>query len=58
MKNGIYYDVFDVMGILAYKKSKAYSVINDLNQELKNKGRMVRPGLIPKNYFDKRFGIA
>ena len=57
MKNGVYYDVRDVMEILEYGKGKAYSVIKELNTELQSKGYMIRPGLIAKSYFDKRFKL-
>ena len=57
MKNGIYYDFRDVMEILEYGKGKAYSVIKELNTELQSKGYMIRPGLISKSYFDKRFKL-
>lgn len=57
MRNGVYYDVTDVMEILAYGKSKAYEVIRDLNAELQSKGYMVRPGFVVKSYFDKRFKL-
>lgn len=58
MKNGVYYDVKDVMEILAYGKTKAYAVIKKLNNELESKGYMIRPGLITKSYFDKRFKLS
>lgn len=54
----IYYTAKDVQEILQYSRSAAYNRIKELNEELKAKGYHVRPGLIPRKYFEARFGLA
>lgn len=49
------YLVNDVMKILGVSKSKAYKVIQDMNEELKEKGYFVIAGKVPKKYFEERF---
>lgn len=58
MKHGIFYGVADVMEILDYKRIKAYGVIKELNKELEDRGFKTRPGLIPKKYFNERYGLV
>ena len=55
--NKAFYDVKDVMKILNYKKDASYKVIRDLNKELKEKGSVIRQGIINRRYFNERFGI-
>lgn len=52
-----YYDVSDVMSLLGVSKSKAYSIIRTLRDELVRQGKLsvVYPvGKIPKKYFNER----
>ncbi len=49
------YLVKDVMKILGVSKSKAYKVIQDMNEELKEKGYFIIAGKVPKTYFEERF---
>lgn len=51
----VYYGADDVSRILRYSKATAYKIIRQLNKELSDKGYMIRPGLINKSYFDRRF---
>ena len=52
-----YLAVEDVMELLAIRKSKAYSIIKDLNVELETKGFMTIPGRVPKKYLLERFKL-
>lgn len=54
----MFYDVEDVRVMLGYSKSKAYQVIADLNRELAASGICTRNGMIPKKYFERRYGLA
>ena len=54
----IYYQVEDVMQILSYSRAKSYQIIKNLNNELENKGYLVRRGMIPISYFNKRYKIG
>lgn len=49
--------VDDVANVLAYSQSHAYVIIRQLNQELKDKGFLIRPGMIPRKYFYERTGL-
>jgi gp27 protein len=52
-----YLAVEDVMELLAIRKSKAYSIIKDLNVELETKGFLTIPGRVPKKYLLERFKL-
>lgn len=52
-----YLAVEDVMELLDIRKSKAYSIIKDLNVELETKGFMTIPGRVPKKYLLERFKL-
>lgn len=47
-------DVNDVMCILEIRKSKAYTVIKTLNEELKKQGFLTVKGKVPKKYFQTK----
>ena len=49
-----YYRVDDVMAMMQVKETKAYAIIRELNNELKEKGKIVINGRVPKKYFDER----
>ena len=49
--------VNDVMALLKISKDSAYKVIRELNNELKEKGYMVRRGAVSKAYFVERYGL-
>lgn len=49
-----YYRVDDVMNMLEVKETKAYQIIRKLNNELKEKGKIVVAGRVSKKYFDER----
>ena len=51
----IFYDAADVAKLLGISKSKAYTVIRALNNELAAKGFMVLAGRVSKKYFAEKF---
>lgn len=44
----------DVMEILGVGQTKAYQIIKELNQELKDKGKLTVGGRVSKKYFEER----
>lgn len=50
-------DVSEVMDLLKIGRSKAYSLIQALNQELEMEGYLTINGKIPKKYLLKRFHL-
>lgn len=53
-----FYTVEDVKEILSVKQSKAYSIIKNLNEELKKKGFLVQAGRINIKYFRERYNLT
>lgn len=49
-----FYEVDDVMAMLGISKSKAYKIMQALNNELKENGYITIAGKVPKQYFDER----
>lgn len=49
-------DVEDVMRITGRKETKSYSIIQQLNEELKAKGKITIQGKVPRKYFFERIG--
>ena len=47
--------VEEVMGELGICRSKAYSIIKQLNWELEGKGYLTIRGKVPRKYFRERF---
>lgn len=55
-----YYTVEDIMQLLGVKRSKAYSIMRKLREELIASGNLIEEypvGRIPKRYFNSRCGI-
>lgn len=50
-----YLTVTDVRMILGISASKAYVIIRQLNNELKEKGYIVVAGKVPKKYFMEKY---
>ena len=50
-----FYTVDDIMSFLGVGQSKAYSIIRELNNELKSKGFITIAGRVPKKYFDEKY---
>lgn len=53
-KNYQFYRVNDVMNMLEIKQTKAYQIIQKLNKDLKDQGKLVVAVRVSKKYFDKR----
>lgn len=49
-----YYTVDEVMLIVGVGKTKAYSIIKQLNKELEDKGKVTVAGKVNKKYFEER----
>lgn len=47
--------VAEIKEVLEVSESKAYRIVHDLNEELKQKGFMVIPGRVSRQYFNQRF---
>lgn len=47
-------DVRDVMGVYGVSESKAYSILRELNSDLKERGFITIPGKVPKIFFEER----
>ena len=47
----------DLEEILGIKQSKAYYIINKLNEELEEKGYLIFKGRVLASYFRQRVGI-
>ncbi len=47
--------VAEIMTVLSVSESKAYSIVRSLNAELKQKGFMIIPGRVSRQYFNERF---
>ena len=45
----------DIMEVLGVGRSKAYSIVRELNQELEESGYNVIRGKVPIRYFQKKF---
>lgn len=55
----MWYKCTDIMTLLDVSESKAYQIIRNLGDELKNKGFMKPPaGRIQKTYFCERFNLS
>lgn len=50
-----FYRVGDVAEMLEVSKPKAYTVIADLNKELKAMGKITISGRVNKRFFDEKF---
>lgn len=47
--------VAEIKEVLDVSDSKAYRIVRALNEELKQKGFMVIPGRVSRQYFNERF---
>lgn len=47
--------VDDVMELLNISSKKAYEIIRNLNDELTNKGYLIRRGAVSRKYFMERY---
>lgn len=53
----MFLDVNDVCTILKRKPTYCYKVIRELNEELREQGKYIVDGRIPKRYFEERIGL-
>lgn len=53
----MYYFVDDVMQLLGFSRSKSYRIIQNLNKELDEQGKIVFEGRVPQRYFRERLGL-
>ena len=53
-----YLSAAEVGEIMNYSISHSYTIIKQLNAELKAKGYIIRSGQIPRKYFMERVGLA
>jgi hypothetical protein len=51
----IYYDASEIAELLGVSVGKAYSILRDMNGELKKKGYLVIPGKIPTAFFREKW---
>ncbi len=55
MRMGYMMTVEDVMNELGVKRSKAYSILKQLNEELEKDGYVAIRGKIPRPYWETKF---
>ena len=55
--NTSFYTVQDVMEKCSIGKSKAYSIIRQINKELEQQGKITIAGRVNKKYFDSKMDI-
>lgn len=55
MKPKYMMDVYDVMEELGVKRSKAYSILREMNESLASEGYKILPGKIPRAYWETKF---
>nr|DAP99750.1 MAG TPA: purine repressor [Caudoviricetes sp.] len=54
----IFYRAKDIKEILGICENKAYQIIRDLNEELREKGFLTQQGRVNVEYFNERFNIG
>lgn len=50
-------DADDISEILGIKKTRAYSIIRELNAELKQKGKLTIRGRVNRRFFESKINI-
>ena len=59
MKNSLFYSAKEVQEILGVSRGKAYKVVQELNEQLEQRGFIVIAGKVPKQFFQEHFyGMA
>lgn len=53
-----YFNAKEIAEIMDCSERHSYSVIAELNAELKEKGYIIRTGRIPRKYFFERTGLT
>lgn len=54
-KTDVFISAEEIKEIVGISKSKAYSLIQELNAELKEKGYLTVTGRVSRKYFEERF---
>lgn len=54
-KTDVFISAEEIKEIVGISKSKAYSLIQELNAELKEKGYLTVTGRVNRKYFEERF---
>lgn len=57
MQESLMYSAQDVAKMLSVSASKAYKLIQELNEELKQQGKITVRGKISRRYFDKKMEV-
>ena len=57
MKKKYFYNKKDVMEMLGAPEKRAKKIIDDLNEELKEKGFLVYDKVVNAKYFNERYNI-
>ncbi len=57
MEKKLFYNVNDIIELYGVKKSSAYRLIQELNEELSNQGFYTQRGVVNAEYFRKRVYI-
>ena len=55
MQQKLYYTAADLAAMVGVGRTTGYSIVKQLNTELKEKGYLVIKGKVPKDYFDERY---
>lgn len=59
MQNVLYYTAQEVQEMLGVSRAKAYKVVKELNEELRDQGYLVTAGKIPKKFLaEKYYGMT
>ena len=59
MEQGIFINAQEVAELLGISKSKAYTIVRELNEELSAKGFITVAGRVSRKFFEEKFyGVA
>ena len=59
MEQGVFITAQEVAELLGISKSKAYTIVRELNEELSAKGFITVAGRVSRKFFEERFyGVA
>ncbi|MCR5778070.1 ICEBs1 excisionase [Lachnospiraceae bacterium C1.1] len=55
MEGKLYYTADEVAQMVGVGRTKAYGIVKQMNQELKERGYLTVGGKIPKEFFDSKY---
>ncbi|MCH3916948.1 MAG: ICEBs1 excisionase [Spirochaetia bacterium] len=55
MDEKLYYKASEVSKMIGVGRTKSYTIVKQMNQELAKQGYLVVDGKIPKDYFDEKY---